>query len=139
MEGTTTCPGDFYCIDGSRGYSAIPPALHSLPACVALVSSSLSLMGAALNMIAYCAFKDLRKGTAQTIIVVLAMVDFVGALMGIFGASIHLVYGNIYDDLLRENDVTISTPSARFRPSWDCGCWEVALLGLQYLPFTFSL
>ena len=52
-------------------------ALHSLPACAALISSSLSLLGAALNMIAYCAFKDLRKGTAQTIIIaVLAVADF---------------------------------------------------------------
>ena len=30
---------------------------------------------AALNMTAYCAFKDLRKGTAQTITAVLAILD----------------------------------------------------------------
>ena len=92
MNGTPTCPGDFYCSDGSRGYSAIPQAFHSLPACAALVSSSLSLLGAALNMIAYCAFKDLRKGTAQTIIAVLSMADFLLASSCIFGASIRLAY-----------------------------------------------
>ena len=93
MEGSPTCPGDFYCSDGSHGYSAIPQGLHSLPACAALVSSSLSLLGAALNMTAYCAFKDLRKGTAQTIIAVLSMADFLLASSCIFGASIHLAYG----------------------------------------------
>ena len=93
MDGTPTCPGDFYCSDGSRGYSAIPTALQSLHACAALVSSSLSLLGAALNMIAYCAFKDLRKGTAQTIIAVLSMADFLLASSCIFGAIIRLAYG----------------------------------------------
>ena len=93
MEDTPTCPGDFYCSDGSRVFSAIPTALHSLPACAALVSSSLSLLGAALNMTAYCAFKDLRKGTAQTIIAVLAVADFLLASSCIFGVSIHLAYG----------------------------------------------
>ena len=51
------------------------------------------MAGAALNMMAYCAFKDLRKGTAQTIIAVLAMAEFVLASSSTFGASIHLVYG----------------------------------------------
>ena len=104
MEGTPTCPGDFYCSDGSRGYSAIPTALHSLPACAALVSSSLSLLGAALNMIAYCAFKDLRKGTAQTIIAVLSMADFLLASSCIFGASIHLAYGATTTSADSDND-----------------------------------
>ena len=104
MEGTPTCPGDFYCSDGSRGYSAIPTALHSLPACAALVSSSLSLLGAALNMTAYCAFKDLRKGTAQTIVAVLAMADFLLASSCIFGASILLAYGTTTTSADNHND-----------------------------------
>ena len=87
------CPGTYHCSDGSPSYSNISSALHYLPAYAALVSSSLSLMGAALNMIAYCAFKDLRKGTAQTIIAVLAVADFVLALSCLFGASITLAYG----------------------------------------------
>ena len=58
-------------------------------------------------MIAYCAFKDIRKGTAQTIIAVLAMADFFSASSGIFGASIHLSYGtktNSADNMLSEKD-----------------------------------
>ena len=97
----------FLCSDGSPSYSAIPLALHYLPAYAALISSSLSLMGAALNIIAYCAFKELRKGTAQTIIAVLAVADFVLALSYIFGASIQLAYGtttNKSDDLLLLSD-----------------------------------
>ena len=102
------CPGAYHCSDGSHGYSAIPPALHNLPVYAALISSSLSLMGAALNMIAYCAFKDLRKGTAQTIIAVLAMADFLLALSVIFGASTHLAYGtkinSAADNILSDKD-----------------------------------
>ena len=97
------CPGAFHCSNGSHGYSAIPPALHYLPVYAALISSSLSLMGAALNMIAYCAFKDLRKGTAQTIIAVLAMADFLLALSIIAGASILLAYGITSDRHLFSN------------------------------------
>ena len=100
MNDVNICPRDYYCSDGSPSYSAIPPALYNLPAYVALVSGSLSLIGAALNMIAYCAFKDLRKGTAQTIIAVLAMADFVLALSSLFGASIHLAYRSASEDLL---------------------------------------
>ena len=101
------CPKAFYCSDGSHGYSAIPSGLHSLPTYAALISSSLSLMGAALNMIAYCAFKDLRKGTAQAIIAVLAMADFLLALSIVFGASIHLAYGtNTSDDLFSDQECT---------------------------------
>ena len=101
------CPRIIYCSDGSPSYSAIPPAIHYLPAYAALVSSSLSLIGAVLNMIAYCAFKDLRKGTAQTIIAVLAVADLLLALSNILGASIQLVYGsttNFHIDLLSEKD-----------------------------------
>ena len=107
MEGTTWCPGAFSCSDGSRGYSAIPTSLYYIPAYAALLSSSLSLMGAALNIIAYCAFRDLRKGTAQTIIAVLAVADLFLALSGIFGASIHLAYGittNATDRMFSKKD-----------------------------------
>ena len=54
-------------------------------------------------MIAYCAFKDLRKGTAQTIIAVLAMADFLLALSAIAGASIFLAYGTTSDRHLLSN------------------------------------
>ena len=87
------CPGAFNCSDGSPSYGAISPALRYLPVYAALISSSLSLMGAALSIIAYCAFKDLRKLTAQTIIMVLAVADFVLALSCFFGAFLHLIYG----------------------------------------------
>ena len=125
MDRSTTCPGEFYCSDGSHRYSAIPLALHYLPAYAALISSSLSLMGAALNMIAYCAFKDLRKGTAQTIIAVLAMADFVLALSCLFGASIQLAYGTTKDIMLSEKDCykfDILCQIQAFVGMWMLGC-----------------
>ena len=64
-------------------------------------------MGTALNMIVYCAFKDIRKRTAQTIIAVLAMADFFVASISAFGASIYLAYEtklNSADNMLSEND-----------------------------------
>ena len=104
MEYTPTCPGDFHSRNGSRVFSAIPTVLHFLPACAALISSSLSLLGAALSMTGYCAFKDLRKGTAQTIIAVLAMADFLLALSCIFGASILMAYSTTTTSADNHND-----------------------------------
>ena len=125
MEDTTTCPGNFYCSDGSLSYNAISPTLHYLPAYAALISSFFSLIGAALNMIAYCAFKDLRKGTVQSIVAVLAMADFVLALSGLFGASIQLVYGNSTQNMLSEkhcyNFDTLCQIQA-FVTMWMLGC-----------------
>ena len=132
MEGTSTCPGDFYCSDGSRVYSAISPALHYLPAGVALVSSSLTLLGAALNMIAYCAFKNFRIGTAQTIIAMLAMADFLGALSVIFGVGIQLAYGT-----------TTKYPGNIFSENIDCYnfdnlCQIQAFVGMWMLGSSFT-
>ena len=132
MDSTVICPGDFHCSDGSHRYSVIPPALHYIPAYAALISSSLSVMGAALNMIAYCAFRDLRKGTAQTIIAVLAMADFVLALAGIFGASIQLAYGTIItnstDDMLSAKDCY----------NFDTLCQIQAFVGMWMVGCTFT-
>ena len=125
------CPGTFHCSDRSRGYSAIPPALHYLPAYAALISSSLSVMGAVLNITAYCAFKDLRKGTAQTIIAGLAMADLVLALMGIFGASLHLAYNTTAstdNDLLSDRDCHI----------FDTLCQIQAFVGMWMLGSVFT-
>ena len=138
------CPGAFHCSDGSHGYSAIPPALHYLPVYAALISSSLSLMGAALNMIAYCSFKDLRKGTAQTIIAVLAMADFLLALSSILGASIHFAYGtktNNANYMLNEKDCynfDILCQIQGFMGMWMLGCsftWT-SVLAVHFLLVT---
>ena len=104
MDGTTTCSGDFCCSDGSFRYNTISPALYHLPAYAAIISSSLSLVGAALNIITYCAFKDLRKGTAQTIIAVLAIADFLLAMSVMFGASLFLAYDITGNGLLSDNE-----------------------------------
>ena len=125
------CPGAYHCSDGSHGYSAIPPALHNLPIYAALISSSLSVMGAALNMTAYCAFKDLRKGTAQTIIAVLAMADFFLASSCFFGASLHLAYGtkiNTTDNMLSDKDCY----------NFDTLCQIQAFLGMWMLGCSFT-
>ena len=86
------CPDTFYCNDGSHSYSTIKPALLTLPAYVGLVSSLLSSLGAAVILSAYCAIKDLRKGTAQTIVTLLALADLITALSGLLGSGLFLAY-----------------------------------------------
>ena len=93
MEGR--CPDEFYCSNGTHGFSAIKPSLLLIPAYAALVSSSLSCLGAALIVCAYCAFKDLRKGTTQTIVTLLALADLGTAVTGILGASLFIGYDHL--------------------------------------------
>ena len=86
------CPDTFYCKDGSHSYSAIKPALLTLPAYVGLVSSLLSFLGAAIILSAYCAIKDLRKETAQIIVTLLALADLLTALASILGSVLFIAY-----------------------------------------------
>ena len=81
---TGNCPDEYYCSDGSHGFRAINgTALRLLPTYTGIASSILSIAGSLLILLAYCAFKDIRKGTAQTIITVLAATD-VGTSASIF-------------------------------------------------------
>ena len=138
------CPADFYCSDGSPIYSAIDPSIHYFPAYVALVSSSFSLIGATLNMIAYCAFKDIRRGTAQTIVALLAIADFLLALSAILGVCIQLAYGrntNTNDSLSSNKDCynfdTLCQIQA-FISTWTLGCcfaWT-SVLAIHFLLVT---
>ena len=119
------CPVAIYCSDGNLSFSVILPAIYYLPAYAALISGSLSLIGAALNMIAYCAFKDLRKGTAQAIIALLAMADFLLASSYILGASIHLAHGTTTNYMLNEKDCynfNILCQIQGFMGMWMLGC-----------------
>ena len=75
------CPNSYYCESGSRGYAAINLKLLPLQTYACLISSTLSVVGAIIILLAYCSFKDLRKGTAQTIITLLALADL-GAALG---------------------------------------------------------
>ena len=93
MEGR--CPDTFYCNNGTRAYSVIGTTLLIVPAYIALVSSSLSCLGAALIVCAYCAFKDLRKGITQTIVTLLALADLGTAVTGILGASLFIGYDHL--------------------------------------------
>ena len=94
-------------------------------------------------MIAYYAFKDLRKGTAQTIIAVLAMADILLALSVMFGASIHLAYGTAtrIDDLLSDRQCYIFDTLCQiqaFMTMWTLGCsfiWT-SVLALHFLLVT---
>ena len=79
-------------------------------------------------MIAYCAFKDLRKGTAQTIIAVLAMADFLIALSAIAGVSILLAYGTASDRHLFSNKEC---------NNFDTLCQIQAFVGLSALGSSF--
>ena len=79
-------------------------------------------------MIAYCAFRDLRKGSAQTIIAVLAVADFLLAISVIAGASIQLSYGTTDDDLLSNKDCY----------NFDTLCQVQAFVGMWALGSSFT-
>ena len=86
MEGL--CPDSYYCDheDERCGYAASNSKLLPIQGIIGTVSSVLSIVGATIILIAYCAFKDLRKGTAQTIITLLSLADMgtaFGCLLGI--------------------------------------------------------
>ena len=82
------CPDKFYCHDGSHGYNAISDLLKIvLPAIAGCISAIVSMLGAALILFAYCAFKDLRKETAQKIVTLLALADI--------GTAVSLMLGNL--------------------------------------------
>ena len=99
------CPDEFYCSDGSHGYSAISD-LHKIivPAIASFVSAVVSILGATLILFVYCAFKDLRKGTAQKIITLLALADI--------GTAISLMLGNLNLLVYRHYRSDISASSA---------------------------
>ena len=113
MNLTGKCPDEFYCNDGSHGFSIINgTALRLLPAYTGIASSILSIAGSLLILLAYCAFKDIRKGTAQTIITVLAIADVgtsVSLLLGIFNFLVYDHYhsGTAHPETLCWNFYTI--------------------------------
>ena len=83
MEGL--CPDSYYCEDERRGYAAINSKLLLIQGIISIVSFVLSIVGATIILLAYCAFKDLRKGTAQTVITLLSLADMgtaFGCLLG---------------------------------------------------------
>ena len=84
MEGL--CPDSYYCEDNHQGYAAINSKLLVIQTVAIVVSSVLSVVGTTIILLAYCAFKDLRKGMAQTIITLLSLADLgsaFGSLLGI--------------------------------------------------------
>ena len=80
------CPDSYYCEEERHGYAAISSKLLPIQDIACLVSTVLSVVGATIILLAYCAFKDLRKGTAQTIITLLSLADMgvaFGCLLGL--------------------------------------------------------
>ena len=86
------CPNLFECEDGSDGYDAISADLLMIPHYAGIVSAVLSVFGVAIILLAYCAFKDLRRGTAQIIITLLALADLGAALGSLLGIGNFLMY-----------------------------------------------
>ena len=106
LEGN--CPDEFYCLDGSHGYSAIND-LHIVPAIVIFhivifISAIVSMLGAALILLAYCTFKDLRKGVAQKIITLLALADIGTAVSFMLGKLNLFVYRHYHSDISEDNE-----------------------------------
>ena len=86
------CPGMYHCNDGSHGYSVVNSRLRQAPEYTCLVSAILSVIGAAIIVTAYCAFKDLRRGAAQMIITMLALADIGTALGFLLGVGNSFTY-----------------------------------------------
>ena len=103
------CPDSFKCEDGSHGYAAISSKWILIPHYAGIVSTVLSVLGVFIILLAYGAFKDLRKGTAQTIIALLALADLGTALGSLVGIGNFLTY-------YRSNET-------RFEGSVDEACW----------------
>ena len=87
-----SCPDSFYCKDGSHGYNAIRADLYLIPPYATIVSAVFSVLGAATILVAYFSFKDLRRGTAQTIITLLALADLGAAFGSLLGIGNFLTY-----------------------------------------------
>ena len=92
------CPSSYYCEDKSHGYAAISSKLLVMQDVAGLVSSVLSIVGTTIILLAYCVFKDLRKGMAQTIITLLSLADMGTAFGCLLGIANHYVFQNINSD-----------------------------------------
>ena len=99
MEGL--CPDTYYCEDERHGYAAIDPKLLVIQTVAGLVSSILSMVGATTILLAYCAFKDLRKGSAQTIITLLSLADLGTAFVCILGIANYYIFQRTNSDVIR--------------------------------------
>lgn len=120
------CLAEFHCYDGSHGYSALNRTLlQVMPVCVGIASATVSLLGASLILVAYCAFKDLRTGVAQKIITLLALADVGTALSLLLGIVNFLVYD-------RRHHSGTHTPSQEERLCWqfDTVCQIQAFTGV---------
>ena len=94
------CPDEFHCHNGSHGYSAISDLPKIVvPAIAGCISAIASMLGAALILFAYCAFKDLRKETAQKIITLLALADIGTAASLMLGILNLFVYKHYSSDI----------------------------------------
>ena len=137
MEGR--CPDTYYCSNGSQPYSDIKPSLLLIPAYASLVTSSLSCLGAVLIVLAYCAFKDLRKGTAQTIITLLALADLGTGVAGILGASLFIRYLNL--DERSEGECYIFDTVCQIQGfmiiwAYQCSLFWTSILAIHFLLIT---
>ena len=133
------CPDVYYCSNGSQPYSDIKPSLLLIPAYASLVTSSLSCLGAVLIVLAYCAFKDLRKGTAQTIITLLALADLGTAVACILGASLFIRYFNL--DERSEGECYIFDTVCQIQGSmamwaYQCSLFWTSILAIHFLLIT---
>ena len=146
MERYGNCPESFLCSDRTHGYGAISNALLVIPAYVGLISSSFSLIGAALILLSYCVFKDLRKGTTQTIITHLALADLIAAITGILGASIFLAheYPSVTLNVTNEDeecinfDITCQIQAVLNVWALGCGIAWTSMLAIHFFIATIS-
>ena len=132
MEGL--CPDSYNCEDERRGYAAINSKLLPIQDIIGTVSSVLSIVGATIILLAYCAFKDLRKGTAQTIITLLSLADM-GTAFGCLLGTVNY-YNYIFQRMNSDNSGAcwIFDKICQIQASFTFWCIvSSSLAGVQYL------
>ena len=94
------------CIDASHAIVNI--TYESAP--LTVISSVLSMLGSSLVIISYFLWKDLRKSTARTILLFLAIADFMTSIGYFWSAIAYLtIFSNLmnatdYNDAINSND-----------------------------------
>ena len=112
------------CINAGLGI--ITNSYWSAP--LTVVSSLLSILGSLLIIISYACWKDLRKSTARSILLFLALADFGASIGYLFSAIAYLVvFGNVVRNtsLSSNSSNALTNDALTYRPfCWIESVWD---------------